>query len=95
MLRALLFGCVLYFPLGLLGLITMKSIDNNIVVTNTNTDVADNKQETPKETVEVEINTPVSESEKLEKLEKLKRFKENGLISEEEFEQAKAELEEK
>ena len=26
------FGCVLYFPIGLLGLLTLSSIDNNVVV---------------------------------------------------------------
>ena len=49
-------------------------------------------EEEPKETVEVEIHTPETDAEKAEKLEKLERFRQNGLITQEEFEQAKQDL---
>lgn len=89
----IIFGCILFFPMGLIGLIVLSKINNNITVTNA--EQPDSSEQQPKQTVEVEINTPKTDTEKQEKLEKLKRFKENGLISEEEFEQAKTELEEK
>lgn len=91
------FGCVLYFPLGLLGLLCLPEINNNVVVEdvqvqeNPETETSTSKEE-PEKTVEVEIHTPETESEKAEKLAKLERFKQNGLITEAEFEQAKAEL---
>ncbi len=86
-----IFACILYFPFGLISLLTLKSVSNEISVTT----VEEKPSETKQEAVEVEVLTPTSDEEKKEKLEKLKRFKENGLITEEEFNQAKAELEEK
>lgn len=93
------FGCVLYFPLGLIGLLCLPQINNNIVVEDTEPQPAQTTQEQsttqqtePEKTVEVEIHTPETEAEKNEKLAKLERFKQNGLITEAEFEQAKAEL---
>lgn len=99
----IIFGAVLYFPFGLIGLLILSSISNNVSVT----DVQDNstfqaqssasqdaastiKPEQP--TTEVEIDNPISEEEKAEKLEKLKRFKENGLITAEEYDQAVSQL---
>lgn len=90
----IIFGCILYIPFGLIGLMCLKYVDSNVVVENvvgrdiTEGDVL--QQDKP--TVDVEIHNPQSEDEKAEKLEKLKRFKENGLITEEEFQQAKNEL---
>lgn len=89
----IIFGCILYIPFGLIGLICLGFVDNNVTVDNLTVETpADNVDETNKPVVEVEIHTPQSESEKAEKLEKLKRFKENGLITEEEYQQAKNDL---
>ena len=94
----IIFGCVLYFPVGLIGLLCLSTINNNVVVEDAQQPeqpVASAQQYENKEemqTVEVQIHTPETESEKAEKLEKLERFKQNGLITDAEFEQAKAEL---
>lgn len=89
------FGCILYFPIGLIGLIPLKNINNNVVVEEPaaqETNQEEKTEEEPKETVEVEIHTPETDAEKAEKLEKLERFRQNGLITQEEFEQAKQDL---
>ena len=91
------FGAVLYFPFGLIGLLCLTSINNNVSVEEVvsepekSPDESESEQK-EKETVEVEIHTPSNDAEKAEKLAKLERFKQNGLITEEEFEQAKQQL---
>ena len=93
------FGCVLYFPFGLLGLLCLSEINNNIVVedsaqTQEQSSSQDGQSavEAQEQTVEVEIHNPQTQAEKAEKLEKLERFRQNGLITNEEFEQAKSQL---
>lgn len=93
----IIFGCILYFPIGLIGLMCLKQL--NIVgepevaeATVETAEQTDKPQTEKNEPVEVEIHTPQTEAEKAEKLEKLERFKQNGLITQEEFEQAKSEL---
>ena len=71
------FGAVLYFP---------------FVSEPEKTPDESESEQNEKETVEVEIHTPSNDAEKAEKLAKLERFKQNGLITEEEFEQAKQQL---
>ena len=87
-----IFGCVLYFPVGLISLIAYFGMSNNVVVNNVETKEPEQKNDT--EPVEVEIDIPKTQAEKQEKLAKLKRFKENGLITEEEYNSAKSQLEE-
>lgn len=89
----IIFGCVLYIPFGLIGLICLGYVDNNVVVENvTTTESTVDSVVQDKPVVDVEIHTPQSDNEKAEKLEKLKRFKGNGLITEEEYQQAKNDL---
>ena len=88
-----IFGCVLYFPFGLISLIPYFSISNNVVVNDVK-EQEPQQQKSDSEPVEVEIDVPKTESEKAEKLAKLERFKANGLITEDEYNQAKAQLEE-
>ena len=87
-----IFACILYFPLGLLALIPYAKSGNNVIVEDIKVEESQPQQQT--EPVEVEIDIPKTEREKQEKLAKLKRFKENGLITEDEYNQAKAQLEE-
>lgn len=90
----LIFGAVLYFPLGLIGLLCLSSVNNNISVSSVE-EPSDNAttNTTSNDTVtEVAIDNPTTEAEKAEKLEKLKRFKDNGLITPEEYEQAVEQL---
>ena len=89
-----IFGCILYFPLGLFLLIPLAKANNNVVVEDVKTEEPKEQQPEKTEAVEVEIDVPKTSAEKQEKLAKLKRFKENGLISEDEYNQAKAQLEE-
>lgn len=89
-----IFGCILYFPFGLLSLIPYAKSGNNVVVEDVQVEAQPKQQEQPSEPIEVEIDVPKTASEKQEKLAKLKRFKENGLITEDEYNQAKAQLEE-
>lgn len=86
------FGCVIYFPIGLLGLLTLSSIDNNVVVEDAQPESTESEKKEEQPAVEVEVHVPTTEAEKNEKLAKLERFKQNGLITEEEFEQAKQQL---
>ncbi len=90
----IIFGCILYIPFGLIGLACLGFVDNNVVVENPSQPetFSSNTESQAKPVVDVEIHTPQSADEKAEKLEKLKRFKENGLITEEEYQQAKNEL---
>lgn len=92
----IIFGCFGIFPFGLLGLLCLSDLNNNIDVQSAendkNSETESQQNSTEHEKVEVEIHTPQSESEKAEKLAKLKRFKENGLITEEEYQQAKNDL---
>lgn len=90
--RWVVFGCVLYFPIGLLGLLTLSSIDNNVVVEDAQPEPTESEKKEEQPAVEVEVHVPTTEAEKNEKLAKLERFKQNGLITEEEFEQAKQQL---
>lgn len=89
----IIFGCILYIPFGLIGLSCLSYVDNNVSVEDVNTTqgTVDSEIEA-KPVVDVEIHTPQSDNEKAEKLEKLKRFKENGLITEAEYQQAKNDL---
>jgi len=89
-----IFACVLYFPLGLLSLIPFAKASNNIVVEDVKVEEQQEQPHAQTAPVEVEIDVPKTSTEKQEKLTKLKRFKENGLISEDEYNQAKAQLEE-
>ena len=95
----IIFGSILYFPLGLLLLLVLPSINNNVVVEDVQREIKVEEAEQPAESenqepAEVEIHEPKTNQEKAEKLAKLERFKNNGLITEEEFEQAKKQLEE-
>lgn len=95
----IIFGSILYFPIGLLLLLVLPSINNNIVVEPASEikvqEIHQEETQENTEPVEVEISEPVTSEEKAEKLAKLERFKNNGLITEEEFEQAKKQLEQK
>lgn len=90
----IIFGAVLYFPIGLIGLFCLNSVSNNITVS----DVQEPESETnstansSNSATEVSIDNPITEAEKAEKLEKLKRFKDNGLITPEEYEQAVSQI---
>lgn len=92
----IVFGCVLYFPFGLIGLLCLPSLNSavveDVIVETPNVKTTETQPTQEPQPVEVEIHTPETESEKAEKLAKLERFKQNGLITESEFEQAKAEL---
>lgn len=89
----IIFGCILYIPFGLIGIACVKYIDNDVVIDDAATqEPVSSGVDQEKPVVDVEIHTPQSADEKAEKLEKLKRFKEKGLITEEEFEQAKNDL---
>ena len=95
-LLGIVFGCVLYFPFGLIGLLCLPSLNSAVVedvtVETPNVKITETQPAQESQPVDVEIHTPETESEKAEKLAKLERFKQNGLITESEFEQAKAEL---
>ena len=91
------------FPIGLVSLIPYFMAGNNNVKVNNTATSADFREEPAEgETVRVEVDTvtipkeqsKTSElsSEDLEKLEKLANFKNQGLLTEEEYEQAKNQI---
>lgn len=89
----IIFGCVLYFPIGLIGLMCLNVKPEDVTVEEPKQEAEQpTEPQTEQPTVEVEIHNPTTTAEKEEKLEKLLRFKEKGLITEEEFEQAKQQL---
>ncbi len=100
----IIFGCVLYFPFGLLGLLCLPSLSNKVKVTDTTesafeaqTSSETNAETEPKEpdiVTEVEVNQALTPAERAEKIEKLTRFKDNGLITEDEYKQAISQLDE-
>ena len=97
-----IFVSVFCFPFGLLSILPYKKLaSNNVTVSSVDENTASYKVETieteepnteekPIETV-AETNVETT-AEKLEKYEKLRNFKEKGLITEEELEQAREQL---
>ena len=90
---------MLYFPLGLIGLLGLRATSNNIDVSDvppvstqteqTNFGEQPNANSQP---TEVQVSQPLSAEERREKIEKLTRFKQQGLITEDEYNQAVSDL---
>lgn len=106
--RYVIFASIFVFPFGLLSVIALvKLTSNNIKVTSAegeytvgeqtlrveSSDVAQTESETQEsEPAEAEVHTEQSEEEKLETIKKLENFREKGLITDEELEQARDQL---
>jgi uncharacterized membrane protein YraQ (UPF0718 family) len=84
----IIFGAVLYCPFGLIGLLVLPDISNNVSVENVAQNAEPSTNAGEQTVTEVEIHEPTTQSEKEEKIEKLKRFKYNGLITEDEYNSA-------
>lgn len=90
----IIFGCVLYFPFGLIGLLGLRATNNNIDVSSVTASSQDGQSaygqnsQPQAQPVEVEVSQPLSPEERREKIEKLNRFKQQGLITEDEYNQA-------
>ncbi|MBQ7579331.1 MAG: SHOCT domain-containing protein [Clostridia bacterium] len=89
-----IFFSIILFPIGLLSLLIVPlCASHNISVENTKNDTDENFSEKTRETTEpVETTQRVVTEEELEKLNELKKYKEQGIITEEEYEQAKQSL---
>lgn len=94
-----IFTCIACFPLGLLSIIPYKLLTgHNVKITTTET-VTENvtKEENSdydfvSDTKEPEKEHIETEEEKQEKFEKLKNFRDKGIITDEELEQAREQL---
>lgn len=87
-----IFFSIVGFPIGLFSIIPVCLLDNNVSVTNVENE---NKSETVVTNVEQEApkKEPVKdELSDLETIEKLNNLKEEGLITEEEYQKAKQEV---
>ena len=93
-----IFASIACFPFGLLSLLAYFGIYNNNVKVEKSEHVevdATENSELVDEGDDVEVmesKTEETEAEKIEKLEKLRRFKEKGIITEEEFEMAERQM---
>lgn len=86
-----IFFSIVGFPVGLVSIIIPLRVSPNVTVY----DVKDSKEEIKQETTQEEKQEkyePDTQLTKLETIEKLQKFKEDGLITEEEFEKAKKEV---
>lgn len=100
--RYSIFSSIVCFPFGFIALIAyLRIYSNNVKIETTeslknkSTDdeslVQDNEIELEKQSIQESIKEE-TEEEKMEKLEKLRKFKEKGIITEEEFNMAKEQM---
>ena len=88
-----IFFSIVAFPIGLFSIIPALKIDNNITITDVEVKAEENKKDVEQPEVKIEENkSSSSELSDIETIEKLKNLKDEGLITQEEFERAKGEV---